>query len=127
MSPILLTSGPVGIGGEPIVNGLFTALGSQVKENAGLRGRHLPQTPGKTRSGREKVQPEDIGHHVRAMHSQEASLDEVFAKVYNNETIGNLAHDLMQGPVRVWEDQMIYKPPFEEQAPEVPDPRKQRI
>lgn len=42
--------------------------------------------------------------------------DEVFAKVYNNEAIGNLAHDLMQGPVRVWEDQMIYKPPFEEQA-----------
>ncbi len=42
--------------------------------------------------------------------------DEVFANVYKNETIGSLAHDLMEGPVRVWEDQMIYKPPFEEQA-----------
>jgi len=42
--------------------------------------------------------------------------DEVFAKVVHNEAIGSLANDLMEGPVRMWEDQMIYKPPFDEKA-----------
>ncbi len=42
--------------------------------------------------------------------------DEVFARAWDNPSIGSLAHDLMAGPVRVWEDQMIYKPPFDQQA-----------
>ena len=42
--------------------------------------------------------------------------DEVFAEVLNSEVIGTLAHDLFKGPVRVWEDQMIFKPPFDDQA-----------
>ena len=42
--------------------------------------------------------------------------DEVFAEVLGNEAIGSLAHDLMAGPVRVWEDQMIYKPAHDSKA-----------
>jgi phytanoyl-CoA hydroxylase len=42
--------------------------------------------------------------------------DEVFARVWDNPAIGSLAHDLMAGPVRLWEDQMIYKPPFDAKA-----------
>jgi ectoine hydroxylase-related dioxygenase (phytanoyl-CoA dioxygenase family) len=42
--------------------------------------------------------------------------DPVFAEVLGNPEIGNLANDLMVSPVRVWEDQMIYKPPFDDQA-----------
>lgn len=36
-----------------------------------------------------------------------------FARLAQNEAVSSLAHDLMQGPVRLWEDQMIYKPPFD--------------
>jgi ectoine hydroxylase-related dioxygenase (phytanoyl-CoA dioxygenase family) len=39
--------------------------------------------------------------------------DGLFREVLDNRVIGTLAHDLMEGPVRVWEDQMIYKPPFD--------------
>jgi ectoine hydroxylase-related dioxygenase (phytanoyl-CoA dioxygenase family) len=42
--------------------------------------------------------------------------DQVFADILANEAIGSLAHDLGDGPVRVWEDQMIYKPAREEGA-----------
>ena len=42
--------------------------------------------------------------------------DEIFAQVWDNPTIGSLAHDLMAGPVRLWEDQMIYKPSFDAKA-----------
>ena len=42
--------------------------------------------------------------------------DPVFAEVLQNEAIGSLAHDLAEAPVRVWEDQMIYKPPREQDA-----------
>lgn len=42
--------------------------------------------------------------------------DPVFAEVLNNTIIGSLANDLMESPVRVWEDQMIYKPPFDSKA-----------
>ncbi len=42
--------------------------------------------------------------------------DEVFARVWDNPAIGTLAHDLMAGSVRVWEDQMIYKPAFDHKA-----------
>ena len=41
--------------------------------------------------------------------------DAVFSQVHKNAAISSLAHDLMEGPVRVWEDQMIYKPPYDEQ------------
>jgi ectoine hydroxylase-related dioxygenase (phytanoyl-CoA dioxygenase family) len=39
--------------------------------------------------------------------------DSVFRKVLGNEDVSTLAHDLMEGPVRLWEDQMIYKPAFD--------------
>jgi ectoine hydroxylase-related dioxygenase (phytanoyl-CoA dioxygenase family) len=42
--------------------------------------------------------------------------DPVFAHVYMNPAISALAHDLMTGPVRVWEDQMIYKPAYDSQT-----------
>ena len=42
--------------------------------------------------------------------------DNVFAEMLKNEAVGSLAHDLFEGPVRIWEDQMIYKPPFDSQA-----------
>ena len=42
--------------------------------------------------------------------------DPTFADVLKNPSIGSLAHDLMEGPVRVWEDQMIYKPAFDSKA-----------
>lgn len=42
--------------------------------------------------------------------------DSVFAELVDNETVGALAHQLMAGPVRLWEDQMIYKPPYDAQA-----------
>ena len=42
--------------------------------------------------------------------------DPVFAAVIKNTAISVLAHQLMTGPVRLWEDQMIYKPPFDERA-----------
>ncbi len=42
--------------------------------------------------------------------------DAVFAEVLHHPDIGTLAADLMPGPVRVWEDQMIYKPPYDEAA-----------
>lgn len=37
--------------------------------------------------------------------------DPVFAEVIGSSTISRLAHDLMPGPVRVWEDQSIAKAP----------------
>lgn len=42
--------------------------------------------------------------------------DTVFRSVLHNRLVSTLAHDLMEGPVRLWEDQMIYKPPFDENA-----------
>lgn len=42
--------------------------------------------------------------------------DAVFREVLRNSRISALAHDLMEGPVRVWEDQMIYKPAFDGSA-----------
>ncbi len=40
--------------------------------------------------------------------------DSVFRDVLlNNQAISNLAHDLMPGPVRVWQDQAITKPPHD--------------
>ena len=42
--------------------------------------------------------------------------DPIFAGLLDNAAIGALAHQLMQGPVRLWEDQMIYKPSFDEQT-----------
>lgn len=42
--------------------------------------------------------------------------DEVFAEVLANEAISSLAHDLLEGPVRVWEDQMIFKPAHDANA-----------
>ena len=40
--------------------------------------------------------------------------DPVFAEVISNSAISSLAHDLMEGPVRVWEDQSIAKAPGDE-------------
>jgi ectoine hydroxylase-related dioxygenase (phytanoyl-CoA dioxygenase family) len=42
--------------------------------------------------------------------------DKVFAEVMHNPLIASLAGDLMPGPVRVWEDQMVYKPPGDDKA-----------
>lgn len=42
--------------------------------------------------------------------------DPIFAQVLKNPAIGAIANDLMPSPVRVWEDQMIYKPPFDDKA-----------
>ncbi len=42
--------------------------------------------------------------------------DPFFLEVIENAAIGSLAHDLFEGPVRIWEDQMIYKPPFDANA-----------
>jgi phytanoyl-CoA hydroxylase len=42
--------------------------------------------------------------------------DPVFAEAMNNADVSSLAHDLMEGPVRLWEDQMIYKPPYDDKA-----------
>ncbi len=42
--------------------------------------------------------------------------DPVFAEVLYNPQIGVLASDLMTPPVRVWEDQMIFKPAFDQKA-----------
>lgn len=42
--------------------------------------------------------------------------DAVFAEVLHHPDIASLAGSLMTGPVRVWEDQMIYKPPYDEKA-----------
>jgi phytanoyl-CoA hydroxylase len=42
--------------------------------------------------------------------------DQVFAEVLRNPMIGSLASQLMNPPVRVWEDQMIYKPAFDSKA-----------
>jgi ectoine hydroxylase-related dioxygenase (phytanoyl-CoA dioxygenase family) len=42
--------------------------------------------------------------------------DEVFRRVLDNPMIGALARDLMEPPVRLWEDQMIYKPPYDGNA-----------
>jgi ectoine hydroxylase-related dioxygenase (phytanoyl-CoA dioxygenase family) len=42
--------------------------------------------------------------------------DPVFAEVLHHPAIAALASGLMTGPVRVWEDQMIYKPPYDEKA-----------
>jgi len=40
--------------------------------------------------------------------------DRVFAEVIGNSAISTLAHDLMDAPVRVWEDQSIAKAPGDE-------------
>ena len=37
----------------------------------------------------------------------------IFAALIDNSTISTLAHQLMSGPVRMWEDQMIYKPAYD--------------
>ena len=37
----------------------------------------------------------------------------IFAALIDNSTISALAHQLMFGPVRMWEDQMIYKPAYD--------------
>ena len=42
--------------------------------------------------------------------------DAVFAEVLQHKAIASLASCLMPGPVRVWEDQMIFKPPHDEKA-----------
>jgi len=42
--------------------------------------------------------------------------DSVFAKVMRTPAISSLAHDLLKGPVRLWEDQMIYKPPYDQKT-----------
>lgn len=42
--------------------------------------------------------------------------DSIFREVINNRLISTLAHDLMEAPVRLWEDQMIYKPAFDQKA-----------
>ena len=42
--------------------------------------------------------------------------DDIFAEVLSNEAISSLAHDLIPGPVRVWEDQMIFKPAYDSKA-----------
>ncbi len=39
--------------------------------------------------------------------------DPIFAALIDNSTISALAHQLMSGPVRIWEDQMIYKPAYD--------------
>ncbi len=39
--------------------------------------------------------------------------DPVFRKVLSNVAVSTLAQDLMEGPVRLWEDQMIYKPAYD--------------
>ena len=39
--------------------------------------------------------------------------ESVFAALIDNPTISALAHQLMLGPVRMWEDQMIYKPAYD--------------
>ena len=39
--------------------------------------------------------------------------DPTFAALIGNSTISALAHQLMSGPVRIWEDQMIYKPAYD--------------
>jgi phytanoyl-CoA hydroxylase len=43
--------------------------------------------------------------------------DPVFAEVHRNPAVSALAHSLLEGPVRVWEDQMILKKPFVKDAP----------
>ena len=42
--------------------------------------------------------------------------DTTFAKILDNIDVSCLAHDLMDGPVRLWEDQMIYKPAYDEKT-----------
>lgn len=42
--------------------------------------------------------------------------DPIFADVWKNPAIGTLANDLMVAPVCVWEDQMIFKPPYDQNA-----------
>ena len=42
--------------------------------------------------------------------------DQVFAAMPQHQAISSVAHDVMEGPVRLWEDQMIYKPPYDDQA-----------
>ena len=42
--------------------------------------------------------------------------DPFFMELIENAVIGSLAHDLFEGPARIWEDQMIYKPPFDAKA-----------
>lgn len=42
--------------------------------------------------------------------------DPVFHKILKNVAISSLAHDLMEGPVRLWEDQLIYKPAYDKKA-----------
>jgi phytanoyl-CoA hydroxylase len=43
--------------------------------------------------------------------------DPVFAQVYASPAISTLAHGLLEGPVRLWEDQMILKKRFVKDAP----------
>lgn len=42
--------------------------------------------------------------------------DAVFADVWKNPLIGSAASVLLESPVRVWEDQMIYKPSYDDKA-----------
>ena len=42
--------------------------------------------------------------------------DSVFRKVLSNDAVSTLASDLMKAPVRLWEDQMIYKPAFDQKT-----------
>lgn len=42
--------------------------------------------------------------------------DPVFAEMTRSREVSSLAHDLMAAPVRIWEDQIIFKPPFDEDA-----------
>ena len=42
--------------------------------------------------------------------------DDVFANIWANDAVSALAHNLMKGPVRLWEDQMIFKPAHDQQA-----------
>ncbi len=42
--------------------------------------------------------------------------DPVFEEIKGTPAIGALAHDLLEAPVRIWEDQMILKTPFERET-----------
>jgi len=42
--------------------------------------------------------------------------DSIFAELIKNPIVSALAQQLLAPPVRLWEDQMIFKPPFDEHA-----------
>jgi len=66
--------------------------------------------------GREVLKSDRSTHRVSVKIVNLFRHDDVFAEVVRNPMIGCLAHDLLEGPVRMWTDQMIFKPADDDQA-----------